>query len=212
MNTNLTTFTFAPTNANVRTVKLDGEPWFVMVDVLRSLDLYVYGGKVNTSKAVGCLSHGEYRTEGEKVIHPWAFDARVKEVTLVSESGLYKFIMRANPNANPMVRKFQDWVTREVLPAIRKDGMYVMGEEKVRTGEMDVAAYSPDLEVKWFRLTRSAQCRTARHWVWAERLGMAQPLNVRPVIPHNWVELEGFGEVLIRPVKTSTRGVRLGAA
>lgn len=34
----------------------------------------------------------------------------------------------------PEAREFQDWVTREVLPAIRKDGMYVVGEEKVKTG------------------------------------------------------------------------------
>ena len=37
----------------------------------------------------------------------------------------------------PEARAFQDWVTRDVLPAIRKDGAYVMGEEKVKTGEMD---------------------------------------------------------------------------
>ena len=147
MTTELTTFTFALANANIRVVKLDGEPWFVMVDVLRSLDLYVYGGKVNTSKAVGCLSHGEYRTEGEKVIHPWAFDARVKEVTLVSESGLYKLIMRSD---KPQARKFQDLVARGVLPAIRKDGMYVMGEEKVDfTDEAQVAEMTMKLMDFW---------------------------------------------------------------
>ncbi len=57
----------------------------------------------------------------------------VDDLTLLSESGLYKLIMRCDkPEALP----FQDWVAREVLPAIRKDGAYIMGEEKVRTGEM----------------------------------------------------------------------------
>lgn len=51
----------------------------------------------------------------------------------VPESGLYKLIMRSD---KPEARQFQDWVTREVLPAIRKDGMYVAGEEKVKTSEM----------------------------------------------------------------------------
>jgi prophage antirepressor-like protein len=37
----------------------------------------------------------------------------------VSESGLYKLVMRSN---KPEAREFQNWVTREVLPAIRKDG------------------------------------------------------------------------------------------
>ncbi|WP_452030449.1 BRO-N domain-containing protein [Azospirillum palustre] len=46
--------------------------------------------------------------------------------TLISESGLYKLVMRSD---KPEARKFQDWVTRDVLPAIRKDGGYIMGEE-----------------------------------------------------------------------------------
>jgi prophage antirepressor-like protein len=53
---------------------------------------------------------------------------------LISESGLYKLVMRSD---KPEAREFQDWVTRVVLPAIRKDGAYVMGEEKVVTGEMN---------------------------------------------------------------------------
>jgi len=58
---------------------------------------------------------------------------RTGQAMLVSESGLYKLIMRSN---KPEAREFQDWVTRDVLPAIRKDGAYIMGEEKVATGEM----------------------------------------------------------------------------
>uniref|UniRef100_UPI0030D8A3D7 BRO-N domain-containing protein n=2 Tax=Pseudomonas sp. EA_35y_Pfl2_R5 TaxID=3088690 RepID=UPI0030D8A3D7 len=54
-------------------------------------------------------------------------------ITFISESGLYKLVMRSD---KPDARAFQDWVTRVVLPAIRKDGSYVLGEEKVVTGEM----------------------------------------------------------------------------
>lgn len=61
-------------------------------------------------------------------------------VSLISESGLYKLIMRAQ-RSNPMAAEFQDWVTRTVLPAIRKDGMYVAGEEKVATGELEEAEF-----------------------------------------------------------------------
>jgi len=55
------------------------------------------------------------------------------KVTIISESGLYKLVMRSD---KPQAKQFQDWVTREVLPAIRKDGAYIMGEEKVRSGEL----------------------------------------------------------------------------
>lgn len=41
---------------------------------------------------------------------------------IISESGIYKLVMRSD---KPEARKLQDWVTRDVLPAIRKDGMYV---------------------------------------------------------------------------------------
>lgn len=57
---------------------------------------------------------------------------------VVSESGLYKLTMRSD---KPGARRFQDWVTRDVLPAIRKDGAYILGEEKVATGELDEEAF-----------------------------------------------------------------------
>ena len=60
-------------------------------------------------------------------------DGPGKPITLISESGLYKLVMRSD---KPEARAFQDWVTRVVLPAIRKDGAYVLGEEKVVTGEI----------------------------------------------------------------------------
>lgn len=50
---------------------------------------------------------------------------------LMTESGLYKVLFQSR---KPEARAFQDWVTRVVLPAIRKDGGYIMGEEKVATG------------------------------------------------------------------------------
>lgn len=49
-----------------------------------------------------------------------------QELLIISESGLYKLIMRSN---KPQAKPFQNWVTQVVLPAIRKDGMYVAGEE-----------------------------------------------------------------------------------
>ena len=46
--------------------------------------------------------------------------------TAITESGLYKLIIRSD---KPEAREFQDWVTREVLPAIRKTGGYLLNEE-----------------------------------------------------------------------------------
>lgn len=123
--------------AEIRVVEIEGNPWFVALDVCRALDVYTYGNTVNTTTAVKKLAADEYRKE-EGLNRIEGFDARAKTVVLVSESGLYKLIMRSD---KPEARRFQDWVTRDVLPAIRKDGAYIMGEEKVATGEMDEDAF-----------------------------------------------------------------------
>lgn len=49
-------------------------------------------------------------------------------MSVVSESGLYKLVMRSD---KPEAKDCQNWVTRVVLPAIRKDGSYIQGEEHV---------------------------------------------------------------------------------
>jgi len=118
---------------DVRVILRDGQPWFVAVDVARALQLYLKGGNsVNTASMVRTLGKDEQEYVAPKNIGG-IVDNRVGMFLTVSESGLYKIIMRASPNKNDRVKKFQDWVTRDVLPALRKDGMYVMGEEKVKT-------------------------------------------------------------------------------
>ena len=106
---------------------LEGAAWFVAADVCRCLGIHVMpNGEVNTTEALRKLAADEatfYQIEG---------GGQRRRVRVISESGLYKLIMRSD---KPEARAFQDWVTRDVLPAIRKDGVYVMGEEKVRTGE-----------------------------------------------------------------------------
>ena len=73
-------------------------------------------------------------SEGERQITPTPLrGSGGDKVILISESGLYKLVLRSD---KPEARVFQDWVTSEVLPALRKDGVYVVGEEKVKTGEM----------------------------------------------------------------------------
>lgn len=53
-----------------------------------------------------------------------------RKMLTISESGLYNLILKSR---KPKAKAFQDWVTGTVLPAIRKDDMYVRGEEKVST-------------------------------------------------------------------------------
>lgn len=66
------------------------------------------------------------RTDG--ICFPLFVRSQAPKMKLVSESCLYKLSMWSS---KPDALKFQDWVTSVVLPAIRKAGAYVKGEEKV---------------------------------------------------------------------------------
>ncbi len=56
-----------------------------------------------------------------------------REVTLITESGLYSLIMASKL---PQARKYKHWVTSEVLPSIRKNGGYVRGQESLSDVEI----------------------------------------------------------------------------
>ena len=113
---------------DLRVIELEGQPWFVLGDVLETLGI-TRGG----SNTAG-LNPDEYKSLNKKCgISTSLFPGRTARVGLVAEAGLYKLVMRST---KPESRAFADWVTRVVLPAIRKDGAYVLGEEKVATGEM----------------------------------------------------------------------------
>lgn len=105
---------------------LEGAPWFVGSDVVNTLGLHNGGSNYGPlavdekRRADPALVRGLNSSKngtGERGVH-------LKTVTLVSESGLYKLIMRSD---KPVAKPFQDWVTREVIPSIRKTGGYQLG-------------------------------------------------------------------------------------
>ena len=118
--TNIITHTF--NTFPVRVVQMDGQPWFIGSDIRRVLGVQQSGSNYS------CLNNDEVQL----IPRGLASGKGMGRAQIVSESGLYKLIMRSD---KPQARAFQDWVTRDVLPAIRKDGAYVMGEEKVAAGE-----------------------------------------------------------------------------
>lgn len=115
--TNATLNTFAFRNHTLRTVELDGQTWFAAADVCVILGVYIYGGKPNPTHACRKLD------ADERGLHPMQTCGRSQNQVVVSESGLYKLIMRSD---KPEAVEFQNWVTREVLPAIRKTGGYLL--------------------------------------------------------------------------------------
>lgn len=138
---------------NIRVVEIEGAPWFVAVDVCRALGMNLTG---SVKKHLGRLDNSERQvlTAGKAggQIHAMLFAGKARMVSIISESGLYGFVLRANKTeATP----FQRWVRQTVLPAIRKDGGYVLGEEKVTRGEETIEDLEARLaEMKARKLTR----------------------------------------------------------
>lgn len=111
--------TLAPANASIRVVTIDGNPWFVAIDVLA-----VLGMDANQSaNYLRALADDEKSKIARSSITLGNVGRGAPYLSIISESGLYKLIMRSD---KPEARAFQDWVTRVVLPSIRKDGMYVL--------------------------------------------------------------------------------------
>lgn len=142
---------------DLRVLDLDGQPWFVGNDVCYALGLQ----QKSHGYAIQSLDPDQRSL--------YRIQKGVRSQSIVSESGLYKLVMRSD---KPEAKAFQDWVTRVVLPAIRKDGAYVLGEEKVATGEMDedelVLKAMGIMQRKLERLTLERD-RIARHNVMLEQ-------------------------------------------
>jgi len=104
----ITTFHYG--DRPVRTVVVDGEPWFVIADVCRVLDLS------NPTMAANRLDPDDLRTT--EVIDGMG---RTQQARITNEAGLYELIFQSR---KPEARDFRRWVTHEVLPAIRRTGRY----------------------------------------------------------------------------------------
>lgn len=94
----------------IRTVTIDNEPWFVGIDVAKSL------GYANPKNAVP-----KHVSEEDKLGTQIEYAGQRREVTVINESGLYALIFGSKLES---AKRFKRWVTSEVLPAIRKTGSY----------------------------------------------------------------------------------------
>lgn len=94
----------------VRTVEIDGEPWFVGKDVAELL------GYESPSAAVSKRVDPE-----DKGLSKMETPSGVQEMTIINESGLYSLVLSSKLES---AKKFKRWITSEVIPQIRKTGAY----------------------------------------------------------------------------------------
>jgi len=114
-----------PDFGRVRTTEIDGEPWFVGKDVADIL------GYTNASKAL--LDHVDSE---DKLNNETLASLGQRGGWLINESGLYSLILSSKL---PKAKQFKRWVTREVLPIIRKSGGYINNSDLI------VSTYFPNV-------------------------------------------------------------------
>ena len=129
----------------IRTVTIDGEPWFCMADICKALD-------------IGNVSQAKTRLKEDGVIINEVIDSigRNQNTNFINESNMYKLILQSRKES---AERFSDWVTAEVLPSIRRHGIYATDNV------IDNILNNPDFGIEL--LTKLKEERTAR--VEAER-------------------------------------------
>lgn len=98
----------------IRTVEIDGEPWFVGKDIAQAL------GYSNTSDAI--LKHVD---EEDKGVAKCDTLGGTQNLTVINESGVYALVFGSKLES---AKKFKHWITSEVLPQIRKTGSYAVAK------------------------------------------------------------------------------------
>ena len=117
----------SPEFGQVRTIVINSEPWFVGKDVAVAL------GYKNTSDAIS-----KHVDDEDKGVAKCDTLGGVQDLSVINESGVYSLVFGSKlPNA----KKFKHWVTSEVLPSIRKHGMYAV-DELIANPELAIRAFT----------------------------------------------------------------------
>ena len=99
---------------SIRSITVNGEPYFVGKDVAEIL------GYANPQKAVRV-----HVDDDDKGVNEMDTPGGVQPVMFINESGLYSLILSSKL---PAAKRFKRWVTSEVLPAIRRHGLYAVDD------------------------------------------------------------------------------------
>lgn len=112
-----------PEFGELRTVEIDGEPWFVGKDVAAAL------GYIKERNAL------DKHVDKDDALKRGVTDSmgRTQQMTIINESGLYSLILSSKL---PSAKDFKHWVTSEVLPSIRKNGAYIRNQENMTPAEI----------------------------------------------------------------------------
>lgn len=108
---------------SVRTLLVDGDPWFVASDVARILG---YRDAHNMTRRID---------DEDKGTHPVSTPSGAQDMTVISEPGLYLAVLGSQVEG---AKTFKQWMTREVLPEIRRTGMYAVKPKTLEERALEI--------------------------------------------------------------------------
>ncbi len=111
-----------PEFGSIRTLEINGEPYFVGKDVAALL------GYADPNKSIAM-----HVDEDDKLNDKSASSLGQRGGWFINESGLYSLILSSKLES---AKRFKRWVTSEVLPSIRKSGGYIAGQEQMTDSEL----------------------------------------------------------------------------
>lgn len=178
-------------SSEIWTVQVNGEPWFVLSDVCKVLEI---------SNSRNISSRLEPDEKGVTLVDTLG---GAQQMTIINESGLYTVILRSD---KPQAKPFRKWVTSEVLPSIRKHGSYSV--------QSQFADLSPQLQVLIQMETRQKQIEARQVEQATALAGLEQKLqNTCEVIALDKTAWRKDSEHLINKIARATGegygGIRL---
>lgn len=142
----------------VRAMVRDGAPWFVAADVCKAF------GVVNSRNVVARLD------DDEKGVHDMDTPGGTQSMTVVNEAGLYHMLFSMEPSnargasadgvneRQEQLHAFKRWVTHDVIPAIRRTGMYA-AEELLADPDLAIAAFTQLRDERARRIALEAEAK-----------------------------------------------------
>lgn len=189
-----------PAFGSVRTVVIDNEPWFVGKDIAECLG---YG---DTNQAIR-----KHVDDEDKLTRRFDGSGQGRDMTIINESGLYSLILSSKL---PTAKEFKHWVTSEVLPDIRKHGLYakqsvidmmlnnpdscitLLTEYKKEKQEKERLQTELDYSKEWYSIKRVAKINDISwksiSWRKLKQVSVGLGIGVKKIFDANYGEVNTY--------------------
>ncbi len=160
-----------------------GNIWFVANDIFTILEIASKGGRSDSLAELEQDERSSFKTNT---------NGGMQDMEFVSESGLYSLIIRSR---KPVAKPFQKWVTREVLPSIRKTGTYSISQQTPETAHQiqnetfDLNFYSQEIE-KMAKLVEFLNSKNTKILYYLDNL--SKSLNIKSPLELLKIDLSNY--------------------